>query len=225
MIGDVGRLANDATRDVGRVKTARGGAVGMDLGRVADYEAASIADAQQEAAVLAPVVAREGTHLLFTKRADHLGEHPGQMSFPGGGREPGDATLRETALREAREEIGLRPTEADVIGRLDDIYTVSSYAVRPFVARVPDRAYEPDEREVAEIAVLPVPGLIDPANYESERRTHPEFGDVRVHFFRVSGYTVWGATAKILVQLLELTTEWRAPETVDRVVDTDADPE
>jgi 8-oxo-dGTP pyrophosphatase MutT (NUDIX family) len=197
----------------------------MDLGRVADHDAVAITDVRREAAVLAPVLSRGGAHLLFTKRADHLGEHPGQMSFPGGGREPSDATLRETALREAREEIGLRAPEAEIVGRLDDIHTVSDYAVRPVVARVPDRAYEPDEREVAEIAVLPVEGLLDPDNYESERRTHPAVGEVRVHFFRVGGYTVWGATARILVQLLELTTGWRAPEAVDRVVDTDADPE
>jgi 8-oxo-dGTP pyrophosphatase MutT (NUDIX family) len=197
----------------------------MDLGRVADHEAAPIADAPREAAVLAPVVSREGAHLLFTKRADHLGEHPGQMSFPGGGREPSDADLRATALREAREEIGLRGAKADVVGRLDDIHTVSRYVVRPFVARVPDRAYEPDEREVAEIAVLPVAGFLDSANYESERRTHPAVGEVRVHFFHVGGYTVWGATARILVQLLELTAGWRAPATVDRVVDAEGDPE
>ncbi|MFB6229338.1 MAG: CoA pyrophosphatase [Halobacteriales archaeon] len=197
----------------------------MDFDRVTDHEAAPVTDATQEAAILAPVLARQGPHLLFTKRADHLGEHPGQMSFPGGAHEPRDATLRETALREAREEIGLRPQEADIVGRIDDIHTVSRYAVRPFVAHVPDRAYEPDEREVAEIAVLPVSGLVDPANYEAERRTHPEFGDVRVHFFHVGGYTVWGATAKILVQLLELTTDWRPPDTPDRVVDTDVDPE
>ena len=171
------------------------------------------------------MVARQEPHLLFTKRADHLGEHPGQMSFPGGGHEPRDATLRETALREAREEIGLLPREADIVSRIDDIHTVSRYAVRPFAARVPDRAYEPDEREVAEIAVLPVSELVNPANYESERRTHPEFGDVRVHFFHVGGYTVWGATAKILAQLLELTTDWHPPDTVDRVVDTDVDPD
>lgn len=197
----------------------------MNLDRVTDHEAAPVTDASRKAAVLAPVLVRQEPHLLFTKRADHLGEHPGQMSFPGGGYEPRDATLRKTALREAREEISLRPREADIVGRIDDIHTVSRYAVRPFVARVPDRTYEPDEREVAEIAVLPVSGFLDSANYESERRTHPEFGDVRVHFFHVGGYTVWGATAKILVQLLELTTDWRVPDTVDRVVDTDVDPD
>jgi 8-oxo-dGTP pyrophosphatase MutT (NUDIX family) len=198
----------------------------MDLGRVAVYEAASITGERHEAAVLVPVITRAGEpHLLFTKRADHLGEHPGQMSFPGGGREPSDETLQETALREAEEEIGLRPGEVDPVGRLDDIITVSRYTVRPFLARVPDRAYDPDEREVAEIAVLPVPAFTDASNYESERREHPQFGEVLVHFFHVSGYTVWGATARILVQLLELATDWRAPELGERVGETGADPD
>ncbi len=196
----------------------------MELGRVADHVPRTVADEEHDAAVLAPVVTRgDDYHLLFTKRADHLGEHAGQMSFPGGGREPSDADLRATALREAEEEIDLRADEADVVGLLDDIRTTSRYAVTPYVARVPDREYVPDEREVAEIAMLPVAGLLDPDNYEVERREHPQYGEAIVHFFHVDGYTVWGATARILVQLLELTTDWRAPERVDRVVDPDAD--
>ena len=196
----------------------------MDWQRVADHEPVAVTDEAREAAVIAPVVAGEdGTRLVFTKRADHLGEHPGQMSFPGGGREPVDADLRATARREAREEIGLAPPELDVVGRLDDIRTITNYAVRPYVARVPDREYTPDRREVAEVAVLAVDDLTDLDNYESERREHPHYGDIRVHFFRVDGYTVWGATARILVQLLELTTDWAMPSEVDRVVDPDAD--
>ncbi|MFB6122735.1 MAG: CoA pyrophosphatase [Haloferacaceae archaeon] len=196
----------------------------MDLSAVARYQPTTVEDAEREAAVVAPVVSRaDGTYLLFTKRADHLGEHPGQMSFPGGGREPSDADLETTALREAEEEIGLRAAEADIVGHIDDVRTVSEYAVRPFVARVPDRTYEPDEREVAEIALLPVAGLTDLDNYESERRDHPYYGEIRLHFFYVDGYTVWGATGRMLVQLLELTTAWEMPPEVDRVVDPDAD--
>ena len=196
----------------------------MDLSGVARHAPVDVEDAKRRAAVIAPVVERAGAHhVLFTKRADHLGEHPGQMSFPGGGREPSDESCRATALREAREEIGLRAEEVDVVGRLDDIRTTSEYAVRPFVGTVPDREYEPDHREVAEIAVLPAADLTDPANYESERRDHPHYGDVRLHFFRVGGYTVWGATGRMLVQLLELTTDWRAPAEPDRVVDPDTD--
>ena len=196
----------------------------MDLSGVRAHAASAVTGEEREAAVLAPVIDRSsGPHLLFTKRADHLGEHAGQMSFPGGGREPSDESLEATALREANEEIGLDPGEVNVIGRLDDIRTVTRYGVRPFVGRVPDREYTPDEREVAEIVVLPIAGLTDPTNYDSERRDHPHYGDIRLHFFRVDGYTVWGATARILVQLLEIATDWEMPPEADRVVDPDAD--
>jgi len=196
----------------------------MDLERVGSHSPTSVTDEDRDAAVLAPVLTRDGEHhLLFTKRADHLGEHPGQMSFPGGGREPADEDLEATALREANEEIGLDPAEADIVGRLDDIRTITRYSVRPFVGTIPDREYVPDEREVAEIAVLPVPELTDLDNYDSERRDHPHYGDIRLHYFRVGGYTVWGATARILVQLLQLATDWEMPPEADRVVDPDAD--
>ena len=196
----------------------------MDLSRVSSHDAESLTGADRQAAVIAPVLVRDGEdHVLFTKRADHLGEHPGQMSFPGGGREPSDEDLRETALREAYEEIGLLREEVEFFGRLDDIGTVTDYSVRPFVARVPDREYDPDEREVAEIAVLAESDLTDLDNYESERRVHPEYGDHRIHFFRVDGYTVWGATGRMVVQLLELTTDWEMPPEPDRVVDPDAE--
>ncbi|WP_136588468.1 NUDIX hydrolase [Salinigranum halophilum] len=196
----------------------------MDLSGVGRHTPASLEGMSRQAAVVAPVVARDGEdHLLFTKRADHLGEHAGQMSFPGGGREPSDESLEATALREANEEIGLRPEETELYGRLDDIETVTDYSVRPFVGRIPDREYTPDEREVAEITVLPVAALADDANYESELRDHPHYGEIRIHFFHVDGYTVWGATGRMLVQLLELTTDWRMPPEVDRVVGPDAD--
>lgn len=185
----------------------------MNLDPVGDHDPAEIDDQEHDAAVVAPVIERDGEHsLLFTKRAEHLGEHPGQMSFPGGGAERQDETILDTALREAYEEIGLEREEAEIVGQLDDIRTITEYAVTPFVARVPDRAYEPDHREVAEIAVLPLSGLLDPANYEYEEREHPYYGSVVIHYFHVDGFTVWGATGRILVQLLELTTDFRAPE-------------
>jgi 8-oxo-dGTP pyrophosphatase MutT (NUDIX family) len=195
----------------------------MDVAGIRRHEPATVTDEPREAAVIVPIVDRAEPHLLFTKRADHLSDHPGQMSFPGGGREPADADLRETALREANEEIGLRAEEAAVIGRLDDIRTVTRYSVGPFPAQIPDREYTPGDAEVAEIAILSVEELTDPENYESERRDHPYYGDIRLHFFTVEGYTVWGATARILVQFLELATDWEVPPEVDRVVEGDAD--
>jgi 8-oxo-dGTP pyrophosphatase MutT (NUDIX family) len=209
----------------------------MDLSRVRDRDPVALSGTdsrtegedrltgeEREAAVLAPIVTRDGNdHVLFTKRADHLSDHPGQMSFPGGGREPGDDDLLATALREANEEVGLRPEEVEVVGRLDDIRTITDYLVRPFVTRVDDREYRPSDAEVAELAVLPVAELVDLENYESERRDHPHYGEIRLHFFHVDGYTVWGATANMLVQLLELTTDWELPPEPDRTVDADAD--
>ena len=209
----------------------------MDLSRVRDRDPVALSGTdsrtegedrltgeEREAAVLAPTVTRDGNdHVLFTKRADHLTDHPGQMSFPGGGREPGDDDLLATALREANEEVGLRPEEVEVVGRLDDIRTITDYLVRPFVTRVDDREYRPSDAEVAELAVLPVAELVDLENYESERRDHPQYGEIRLHFFHVDGYTVWGATANMLVQLLEPTTDWDLPPEPDRTVDADAD--
>lgn len=196
----------------------------MDLPRVRAHVPSRITDARYEAAVLAPVIIRDGEqYLLFTKRADDLGEHPGQMSFPGGGREPEDDSLWETAVREANEEIGLAPTEPTPVGQLDDIRTVTRYSVTPFVVTIPDRTYEPDEREVAEIACLPVKALADPANHETEQRDHPFYGDIVIHYFHVDGYTVWGATGRILVQFLELTADWRGSRAPAQRVDSDID--
>ena len=196
----------------------------MDLSAVRDHEPVPVTDEDEESAVLVPVVDRaDDPHLVFTKRSEHLPNHPGQMSFPGGRREPEDASLAETATREAHEEIELEPADADIVGRLDDIRTVSRFSVRPFVARVPDRTYRPHSPEVAEVAPLSLSALTSRENYDSEHREHPHHGRIRLHYFRVDGFTVWGATARMLVQFLELATDWTVPSEVDRVVEPDAD--
>lgn len=196
----------------------------MEFERVREHEPLVVTDQPRQAAVVLPVVVRaSGAAILFTKRADHLPDHPGQMSFPGGGREPADDDLLDTALREAREEIGLDRRAVHVVGRLDDIRTVSEYSVRPFVARIPDRTYHPTDAEVADVRALPVADLTDPDNYESERRDHPHHGQIRLHFLYVEGSTVWGATARMLVQFLELATDWQRPREPDRVVGPEAD--
>jgi len=196
----------------------------MDFERVRRHEPKTVEDQPQEAAVILPVITpKSDPTILFTKRADHLSDHPGQMSFPGGGVEPEDDSLEDTALREAHEEIGLEPPEASLVGRLDDIRTVTHYSVRPFVGEIPDREYEPCDDEVAEIARLPIEELTDLRNYHSERRDHPHYGDIRLHYFYVGRFTVWGATARMLVQFLELATDWEMPAEADQEVEPDAD--
>lgn len=166
----------------------------------------------REAAVLVPVVERNsGYHLVFIRRQEHLKEHAGQMSFPGGSREPYDPDPFSTAIREAREEIGLVVNDVNPVGELDDITTTSEYVIRPYVSRVADRSFVPDEHEVAEVAVLPVQEFLVPANYEREWVEGPSGEDRLIHAFDVEGYRVWGATGRLVVQLLELTTNW-APE-------------
>ncbi|WP_435197524.1 NUDIX hydrolase [Natronomonas sp. EA1] len=185
----------------------------LDLDSLSGYDPTRIAgDPDEQAAVLAPVIAREdGDYLLFTERSPDLEQHAGEMSFPGGGRDPADTDLRETALREADEEIGLNPGEADVVGHLDDVPGPFGHVIRPYVGRVPDREYIPDGREIVETVVLSVDALTDPANYRSEVRDRPERGRVVIPYFEVDGALVWGLTGFMLSSLLELTTDWEPP--------------
>ena len=223
-VATAAKVKRSSPRRVTYVPATRPGNMDLALDAVAAHTPVTAMTEEREAAVVVPIVERDGReYLLFIKKADHLGSHAGQMSFPGGGREPSDEDLYATALREAREEVDMHTDAVAYVGQLDDIATVSGYAVRPFVVRAPDQTWVPDDREVAEVVPLPIDELVDLDNYESEERDHPQRGNVRLHFFRVDGYTVWGATGWMLVQFLELSTEWRQPTEPDRVVDPDAE--
>lgn len=164
------------------------------------------------AAVLIPLITDSNERtLLFTRRAPDLDDHPGQISFPGGRQEPRDTDLTETALREAEEEIGLDPQQCVLHGTLDPITTVTGFEVLPFVGEIPHGPFRPNPREVAEILTVPVEELLAEQNYEASTRGHPERGEILVHYFHVDGTTIWGATARILVQLLDLTYGWQPP--------------
>ena len=154
------------------------------------------------AAVLIPIIAHpEGLTVLFTQRTQHLKSHSGQVSFPGGRAEPGDASAEFTALREAQEEIGLAQDRVEILGRLPDYHTRTGFRVAPVIGLVgPPLALAPDPREVESVFEVPLAFLLDAAN--RERRTR-EFQGTTVGFFvyEYQGRMIWGATAGMLVNL------------------------
>lgn len=166
-------------------------------------------------AVLACLFEEDGDlHLVLTRRAGHLRHHRLEVSLPGGRCEIGESPL-ETALREAHEEIGLEPSMVTPLGFLSPIYTLaSSSAIWPVVGIVPGRPeFSVDASEVDRVFSVPLSELLNLENFreqrwwrQTSRRTESD-GAFRVHFYRVPGDLVWGATARILTELLTLVTE------------------
>lgn len=166
------------------------------------------------AAVLVPLLDLPEPEIVFTRRADHLPQHPGQISFPGGAAEESDISAVQTALREAYEEIGLPPEAARPIGFLDRMDTISDYRVLPVVALVtPPVTWRPDEREVAEVFTVPLAVVLDAKRYES-RIFERDGQEYTIFSLRWRGYTIWGATAAMLINLtsrMQITYEKRNP--------------
>jgi 8-oxo-dGTP pyrophosphatase MutT (NUDIX family) len=160
--------------------------------------------ALRPAAVLVPIIERKvGLNVLFTRRADHLPAHAGQVSFPGGRAEQSDADAVATALRETEEEVGLSRDFVAVIGELDPYETGTGFAIKPVVAFVREGFdLRPQASEVAEIFEVPLRFLMDPTNHERHMRVWQ--GRER-HFYAMTfdGHYIWGATAGMLINLYE----------------------
>lgn len=187
--------------DVRRVLAAAGPAVRSERETMTGITRAS--------AVLAPLYEDAGElHVILTRRTWNLRSHSGEVSFPGGGEDEEDTDLWQTALREAREEIGLDTSEVQCIGELDHLATVTSRSfIVPYVGALPDR---PDTQanpdEVSEVLYVPIAELLDPAIFREERWSLPWAEDRPLFFFELVGDTVWGATGAMLRQLLGLVT-------------------
>lgn len=164
----------------------------------------------RDAGVLLPLYAREGhPYLLFTRRAPTLRSHSGEISFPGGSRETADATLAATALREAGEELHIMPEHVRVIGQLEPVFTVvSNFLITPVVGWLGEGpiAVTPNPGEVAEVIEAPLGALADPAIFHLERWTR-NGRQIPVYFYDLGPHRIWGATGRILYQLLALLPE------------------
>lgn len=158
------------------------------------------------AAVLVPVIDRaEGATVLLTERCAHLGDHAGQVSFPGGRMEDSDKGVVDAALRETQEETGLPPAhESRIVGALPQRGTISNYRVTPVIAVLAPYAPVPQADEVAEIFEVPLAHVLDPDCHEA-LHTSPADGRARqMYAIRYEEHFIFGFTARILVQLSEI---------------------
>ena len=159
-----------------------------------------------DASVLIPIIDRpQGLSILFTQRSQNLKHHPGQVSFPGGRAETNDRDTVATALRECQEEIGLRPERVNILGRLETCLTGTGFKVTPIVGLVEEPlALQLAPDEVAEIFEVPLPLLLENDRYRTDYVKLPN-GEARTFYiFDYPDRYIWGATAKMLVNLRNL---------------------
>lgn len=161
----------------------------------------------RRAAVLVPILCREdGWHILYTRRSEYVNDHKGQVSFPGGAVDPIDRSVEETALREVREEIGIDPQKVEILGRLDDIISISNYIITPVIGQLRwPIALDINPREVSRVFSIPLTWLSTPEHYESRMFNAPNGRRELVYFFDpYDSEQLWGISARITLQLLEV---------------------
>lgn len=173
------------------------------------------------AAVLLPLFLRNGEfHLLFTKRTSHLTHHSGEISFPGGVRDPGDGDSAATALREAWEEVGIAPGDVEVLGELDDCYSKFNYLVTPVVGIFPSNyRLSLNPSEIERIIEVPLshfgkPGVLRVEDWQWEGKSR------HVYFYRHGEDEIWGLTGRILKQFLDIITRMEGVGEEEQVAST-----
>jgi 8-oxo-dGTP pyrophosphatase MutT (NUDIX family) len=160
----------------------------------------------RQAAVLLLLYHFEGAlHVVLTVRTSHLAHHSGQVSLPGGGREKSDGSLAETALREAQEEIGIVQVGVTILGPLTPLYVPpSNNCIHPYVAHCPQHPqFAPDVREVSALLEVPLSTLLDPSTRREEEWVR-DGQPLLVPFYALGEHRVWGATAMILAEFVEI---------------------
>ena len=164
-----------------------------------------------EAGVLAAVFEEDGeAYIILTRRTEFMRSHSHQVAFPGGRAEPGEDPV-DAALREAYEEIGLDPTTVEVIGRLTRLATITNPqgSIHPFVGVIPKRpVFDPNPDEVERVFAIPIAELMEAGAYSEELWGIQET-ERSIYFFEVDDDTIWGATARMLYELLNAITSLR----------------
>lgn len=156
------------------------------------------------ASVLAPIQQRpDGDHIILTQRSANLSSHSGQVAFPGGGVDPQDPSPVAAALREANEEIGIEPGDVHILGQLDQVVAGYNFLVTPFVGTIP---YPYDFRlnplETSAVFAVPVQALLSEGVLSIDSRLSRRWGPI--YHFQYEDWDIWGATARMVKQLLEL---------------------
>ncbi|HKD19562.1 MAG TPA: CoA pyrophosphatase [Thermoanaerobaculia bacterium] len=160
------------------------------------------AEGQRRAAVLVPLFVRDGAlRVLLTRRTETVERHRGQISFPGGVEEEDDATPFATAARETEEELGIPTEDVRLLGALTPLTIVTDFFVEPFVGAIPyPHVLRPADAEIAEVIDAPVAALLDPKILETRLLPGRE---VPTLFYHYGHHVIWGATARILRELLD----------------------
>ena len=156
------------------------------------------------ASVLAPIQQRpDGDYLILTKRSDSLSSHSGQVAFPGGRLDPEDDSEVAAALREAHEEIGIEPDHVDVLGPLDQVLAGYNFLVTPFVGLIPyPYEFRLNPIETAAVFSVPVAALVRQGALSMDEQLSRRWGPI--YHFQYEEWDIWGATARMVKQLLEL---------------------
>ncbi|MCB9135961.1 MAG: CoA pyrophosphatase [Anaerolineales bacterium] len=165
----------------------------------------------RSAAILVPFVCiQDNWHLLFIRRTKNEHDrHGGQVAFPGGRMDPTDPDVTAVALREAEEEVGLRPTDIQILGRMHEFHSVTNYNVTPIVGVFPwPYTFEIDPHEVSRTFTIPLAWLADPSNYQIMQRHFPQSRAWPIVYFDpYDGEALWGFTAQVVMQLVRILTQ------------------
>lgn len=162
-------------------------------------------DSYTPASVLIPLYEKNGaTHVLFTKRTDKVRDHKGQISFPGGKFDSEDINLEKTALRETFEEVGIKEKDVTVIGKINNMITITNYIVSPFVGYFNyPYVFNVNHDEIAELIEVPLFHLFDKKNFKAEERRFLGINH-KIYYFYYKEYVIWGVTGKIMYDFLKI---------------------